>query len=196
MSGSKSTVPKWWSDQRQPAAHDRLVGSIQFYRSKWDGGAHWESSEDVPRPGLDASLQATAPNDGQPPDWPGFDQSAALNGYQGRYNKCKENRAAFERPKIGAATSLEIRSSDAAIQYVNSRETVKRSVEADRKVQETRQNFDERAIKRNANKKMAVEASSKLVKPRPGYVPRNTNQASQHPEKRGDWYGTKQTRPW
>jgi hypothetical protein len=195
MSGGKPTVPKWWSDQRRSAAHERLLGSIQFYRSKWEGGAHWESSEDQPRPGFDQSLQATAPNSGQPPEWPGYDQTAALSGYQSRYNKCKENRAAFERPKVGAATSLNMRSSDAAKQHVNDEEAVKRKMVAERKVIETRQNLNERAIQRNANKKMAVEASTKLVRPRPGYVLKSAPRLTVKKGK-DDWYGRKNTCPW
>ena len=192
-----ATVPKWHSDSTEYKArsHERLLGSIQFYCKKNEGGAHWESSEDQPRPGLDPSLQATAPDQGHPPEWPGFNEHAALEGYETRYNKCKINRANFERPEIGAATALEIRSSDKAIQYVNRRESVNKEAQRDRKLKETRKNFDERAKQRDANKTIAVEASSKLVRPRPSYVPATLNKVAtqSHAE---EWYGRKNTRPW
>ena len=196
MSGGKSTVPQWWKDQRHPQAHERMVGSIQFYRKKFEGGAHWESSEDQPRPGLDESLQARAPDEGQIKEWPGYDQSAARQGYVGRYGKCKQNRAAFERPEVGTASSMEIRASDDAINYVNMRETIKRETEADNKVKETRTNFEERHVQRDANKKMAVEASAKLVKERPQYVPVDFVLGNPLPKERPQWYGIKTTRPW
>jgi hypothetical protein len=192
MSGGKSAVPQWWTDQRQPQAHERLLGSIQFYRSKWEGGAHWESSEDRPRPGLDPSLQATAPDVGQKKDWPGYDTAAANEGYTGRYAKCKQNRAAFE-----TSSQKPVLASDEAVCYVNSREENRTRAEATRVAKETRQNFDERQMKRDANKKIGAEVSAKLIKERPQYVAVDTMQTKAASQgDKSDWYGRKNTCPW
>jgi hypothetical protein len=191
MSGGKSAVPQWWTDQRQPQAHERLLGSIQFYRSKWEGGAHWESSEDEPRRGFDESLQARAPDEGQEKEWPGYDAAEARQGYLGRDDQRKDNRAAFE-----VASMKMPEASEAAILGVNERNEVRLREEILRESQQTRQNFEERDAQRQTNKKLAVEASSKLVKPRPGYVPIDTRQAGLQPQEKSDWYGRKNTCPW
>ena len=190
MSGGKSAVPQWWTDQRHPQAHERLVGSIQFYRSKWEGGAHWESSEDQPRRGFDETLQARAPDEGQEKEWPGYDTSEARQGYLGRHAQCKQNRAAFE-----VASMKMPEASVAAISAVNERNEAKLHEEFVRKSQQTRQNFEERDVQRKTNKQLAVEASSKLVKPRPEYVPIDTREAGLQQEKPA-WYGRKNTCPW
>ena len=191
------TVPLWWTKLKQPQAHERLVGSIEFYRRKWEGGAHWVSSEDKTAACGGSSshsrgsinLAAARPRQTQK-GWPGYDANAARDGYTTRFRQCKANRAAFETSSQKSAVA-----SAAGKAAAIRRRADQLTAEMHRHEATASHNFWERESARAVNKTIATEASSRLIKPRAGSVKERlpTPQVVGPPP---DWYGRRSTRPW
>lgn len=196
MSGGSATVPAWWTKLKQPQAHERLVGSIEFYRNKWEGGAHWRSSED------DVSQKArvnsfTQPSHREtvsvPKEWPGYSRKDAREGYITRFDMCKTNRKAFERSSQKSNSP-----SCAAIEYAKRQREAEVGIANRKEAHESRQNYFEREQQRSQNKVLATEASE-LIRPRPGantLHPKRTLNTTTTLSEKSDWYGRRNTRPW
>ena len=201
MSGGPATVPAWWTKIKQPQAHERLLGSIEFYRRKWDGGAHWASSEDAA-----ASKVDSAGNTGDQgacgvtsqgtvtvrKEWPGYNREEAREGYLTRFQTGKVNRKAFEKasqkPKVP---------SRAAVDHARSRRGGELVRIQQQQEGETETNYWQREKQRRDNKMLATEASE-LIRPRPGAHKPHYKQISARSvsSERSEWYGRRNTRPW
>ena len=197
MSGGPATVPEWWKKIKQPQAHERLLGSIEFYRRKWEGGAHWPSSEDsaiTQRLNASNAIQSSSSTNRTaiPKEWPGYNREEARVGYLTRFHTCKQNRRAFEK-----ASQKSKGPSLAAVQHARSnRSEMLTKLEKIQK-QDTQNNYWEREEQRRNNKALATEASE-LIRPRPGAVKAHYEQQSARStvSSRSDWYGRRNTRPW
>ncbi len=193
-------VPLWWTKLKQPQAHERLVGSIEFYRRKWEGGAHWASSEDKAASGggggshnpgnsTQGIAAAARPRQTQK-DWPGYQAASAWDGYTTRFQQCKANRAAFETSSQKGAVASAAGKAAAIRQRAD-----QLAAEVHRHEAAVTRNFWERDAARVVNKTIATEASSRLIKPRTGSV-KERLPARQAGGPRPDWYGRRNTRPW
>jgi hypothetical protein len=200
MSGGPATVPRWWTKIKQPQAHERLLGSIEFYRRRWDGGAHWASSEDTAASqdpvagnadGHGAATNASS-RGAAPKEWPGYNRDEAREGYVSRFQICKVNRKAFEK-----ASQKPKEPSRAAVDHARSqRGGVLASAQRQQR-EDTETNYWQREKQRSDNKMLATEASE-LIRPRPGVVKPHYQQPSARSasSERPEWYGRRNTRPW
>ena len=201
MSSGSATVPLWWSKIKQPQAHERLLGSIEFYRRKWEGGAHWPSSEDASATAsANLSATTTASNvqgtesggNNIRKEWPGYNREEARDGYLTRSQTCKVNRRNFEK-----ASQKPKEPSHTAVQNALLQRDLKIALIQKQQEENTVKNYWEREKERRDNKVLATEASQ-LIRPRPGAVKPHYVHLSARSvgSEQPDWYGRRNTRPW
>ena len=206
-------MPLWWKKIRQPEAHHRLLGSIEFYRRAWDGGAHWRSSEDDSKArrlkvqaqsqagGDAAKLHGHSSKKGEKKDWPGYQAQAAYLDYVGRRHTCKANRKAFE------TSSQKPRNANrAAVLESKTRVDAQNQALVSRMRGQASENYWKRRESAAENKKRANECKRIIVDRSPYKAHCSTklhqkqctpcaSAAQSHPQ-RELWYGKRNTRPW